>query len=406
MVVYQILIRLLSPLIWLIVAIEAFKHKAGWTFIAQKLGLHYTQSPATLQNPIWIHCASVGEVKAAEPLIRQLMANHRILLTTNTKTSQQLVSDLFSEQVFHRYLPFDWPFALKRFVKTYKPSRLWVIETEIWPNLFRVANKNGIEIAILNGRLTQKTFTSPQWLKTAYRNSLRRVNKIIARSESDAKMFKKLGATPDKIQVLGNLKYAAQPEVHNQPRPIESPFVLAASTHNDEELNIVTLWLKMNRPELLVIVPRHPKRTAKIQKQLEFLGHKLKVASKQEVIDEETRVYLDDRIGRLMPLYAHAEVVIMGGSYVAKGGHNILEPAAFKKAIITGPDSSDFEDEMALLKASNGIIQNQDYSQLQQALIQLLSNPEQAKQLGENAYQVLQKQKNTLQRYLAALNIT
>ncbi|MDX1353335.1 MAG: 3-deoxy-D-manno-octulosonic acid transferase, partial [Thiomicrorhabdus sp.] len=118
-----------------------------------------------------------------------------------------------------------------------------------------------------------------------------------------------------------------------------------------------------------------------------------------------TQVYLDDRIGRLMPLYAHAKIVIMGGSYVNKGGHNILEPAAFKKPIVTGGDSSDFEDEMALLKAENGIIQNQDYSQLQKDLLQLLNHPEQAQQLGENAYQAIQKQKDTLQKYLVALNL-
>ncbi|MDX1353517.1 MAG: glycosyltransferase N-terminal domain-containing protein, partial [Thiomicrorhabdus sp.] len=284
MIVYQLLIRLLSPLIWVLVMVEAFKSKAGWAFIAQKLGLHYSKPPQNLHHPIWIHCASVGEVKAAEPLIRHLMAEHSILLTTNTKTSQQLVNELFTNQVVHRYLPMDWPFALKRFIKTYQPCRLWIVETEIWPNLFRVANKNRIEISLLNGRLTPKTFKSPNWLQTAYRNSLRRINKIIARSELDAQMFIKLGADPKRIQVLGNLKYSAQPETQSQPRPIERAFILAASTHNDEELKITQLWLKLNRPELLVIVPRHPKRSLKIQKQLEFLGSKLRVATKNETI--------------------------------------------------------------------------------------------------------------------------
>ncbi|WP_029408561.1 3-deoxy-D-manno-octulosonic acid transferase [Thiomicrorhabdus sp. Milos-T2] len=405
MPIYQILIRLLSPFIWLIVIIEGLKTQAGWAFISQKLGLHYSKPTQNFQHPYWIHCASVGEVKAAEPLIRYLMSEHKILLTTNTKTSQQLVKELFEQQVCHRYLPFDWPFALKRFIKTYKPSRLLIVETEIWPNLFRVANKNGIEICILNGRLTQKTFQSPNWLQTAYRNSLRRVDTIIARSEIDAQLFSKLGADPKKIQVLGNLKYSAQPEIQKQTRPIERDFILAASTHDDEELNITQLWLELNRPELLVIVPRHPKRSIKIQKQLQFLGSTLKVATKNESIEDDTKVYLDDRIGRLLPLYAYAKIVIMGGSYVAKGGHNILEPAAFKKAILTGNDSSDFQDEMNLLKAENGIIQNDNYRQLQHDLITLLDHPDQAQQLGENAYQALQKQKNTLQNYLTALNI-
>lgn len=405
MPIYQILIRLLSPLIWLIIIVEGIKNRAGWSFISQKLGLDFKAAQKSFTRPIWIHCASVGEVKAAEPLIRQLMANHNILLTTNTKTSQILVNELFNHHVLHRYLPFDWPFALKRFVFAYQPSRLWIVETEIWPNLFRVANKNKIEISILNGRLTHKTFETPKWLQAAYRNSLRRIDKIIARSESDAQMFQKLGANPNKIEVLGNLKYSAQPETQTQNRPIDREYILAASTHHDEELNITQHWLAMNRQELLVIVPRHPKRTLKIQKQLEFLGTKLKVATKLETIDSNTKVYLDDRIGRLLPLYAHAKVVIMGGSYVNKGGHNILEPAAFKRPIITGADTSDFEEEVALLKAHNGIIQNETYQQLSHDLMELLENPNQALQLGENAYQALEKQKHTLQNYLIALKV-
>jgi len=328
------------------------------------------------------------------------------LLTTNTKTSEKLVNELFGNAVFYSYLPFDWPFALKRFVKTYKPSRLWIIETELWPNLFRVANKNHIEITIINGRLTAKTFQTPKWLQAAYRNSLRRIDKIIARSEQDAKMFIKLGANPAKIEVLGNLKYAAQPEMQSQINPLNRSYILAASTHKEEELNITQTWLEMDRPELLVIVPRHPKRTAKIQKQLEFLGNKLAVASKNQQPNNDTLVYLDDRIGRLLPLYAYAKLVIMGGSYTPKGGHNILEPAAFKKAIITGPDSIDFEDEMTLLKEHNGIIQNNNYAELKSDLTTLLTHPQQAQQLGNNAYQALQKQKNTLQKYLATLNIS
>ena len=405
MPIYQILIRLLSAFIWLIVVIEAIKNKAGWAFVSQKLGLHYNTPPHTLQDPIWIHCASVGEVRAAEPLIRHLTQQHNILLTTNTKTSEKLVNELFGNTVFYSYLPFDWPFALKRFVKIYKPNRLWIIETELWPNLFRVANKNHIEITIINGRLTPKTFQTPKWLQAAYRNSLRRVDKVIARSEQDAKMYTKLGANPSKIEVLGNLKYAAQPEIETQSNPLSRAFILAASTHKDEELNITQTWLTMDRPELLVIVPRHPKRSTKIQKQLEFLGGNLAVASKNQQPGSDTLVFLDDRIGHLLPLYAYAKVVIMGGSYTPKGGHNILEPAAFKKAIITGPDSIDFEGEMTLLKEHKGIIQNNSYAELKSDLNILLTQPQQAMELGNNAYQALQKQKNMLQNYLTALNI-
>lgn len=406
MLVYQLLIRLLSPLIWLLILIEAIKSNDGKHFFFEKLGLRFSKSKPEQPKPIWIHCASVGEVKAAEPLVRALIPKHNILITTNTTTSKPLIADLYGKQVEHCYLPFDWPYALRRFIQHYSPSQLWVMETEIWPNLFRVTNKRQIPISILNGRLTEKTFNTPEWLQAAYRISLRRVDKIIARTDKDAQMFVKLGATEQQLTILGNLKYSAQPNAQPQIRPIERPFILAASTHEDEELQITQAWLKLNRSELLVIVPRHPKRSANIQKQLAFLDNTLKVASKGEHPDANSKVFLDDRIGKLLPLYAHAELVIMGGSFVPKGGHNILEPAAFKKAIVSGLDSRDFEDEMQLLQSYDGIIQVTDYLQLKHVLQELLQHQEQTKKLGENAYQALQSQKNTLKNYLAALKIS
>ncbi len=405
MPIYQLLIRILSPLIWLIIAIEAIKSRGGWRFFLQKMGLSFPPLKQSQQNPIWIHCASVGEVKAAETLVRALLPKHAILITTNTATSKPLVNQLFGDQVSHRYLPFDWPFALRRFIKINQPSRLWVMETEIWPNLFRVANKQQLELCILNGRLTEKTFKTPGWLQAAYRNSLRRVDKIIARSEEELPRFVKLGADPQRIQVLGNIKYSAQPEAQSQVRPIERDYILAASTHNDEELQITQLWLKQQRPELLVIVPRHPKRSERIQKQLAFLGDKLQVASRGEQPNADTQVFLDDRIGKLIPLYAYAKLVIMGGSFAPKGGHNILEPAAFRKAILSGPDYRDFKEEMALLQNSNGIVICADYEQLSTQLSDCLQQPDRASTLGKNAYQALQAQQNTLKNYLTALHI-
>jgi 3-deoxy-D-manno-octulosonic-acid transferase len=404
MQIYQILIRLLSPILWLVIAREAIKSKGNLPFFFQKVGLHFPNLNHSTK-PIWIHCASIGEVKAAEPLIKALKANHTLLITTNTATSKPLVTELFGQNVTHCYLPFDWPFALNRFIKKYQPTRLWVMETEIWPNLFRVASKNRIELCILNGRLTQKTFSSPKWLQAAYKSSLQQVDKVITRTNQDAELFIKLGANPDKVIVLGNLKYSAQPEAQQQIRPIQRDFLLAASTHADEELHITQVWLELKRPELLVIVPRHPKRSTSIQKQLKFLGTSLLIASKGQQPNETTKVFLDDRIGKLLPLYAYAKLVIMGGSFVPKGGHNILEPAAFKKAILTGLDSRDFEDEMQILKGNQGILQVEDYKQLKAKIKELLEHPDKAETFGENAFTAIQKQRNTLKNYLKALKI-
>ncbi|WP_373018404.1 3-deoxy-D-manno-octulosonic acid transferase [Thiomicrorhabdus sp.] len=404
---YQLLIRLLSPLIWVLILIDAFKRKGGWSFVVQRLGLYYPapKSTDTQQKPIWFHCASVGEVKAAEPLIRALLSHYPLLITTSTPTGKDLVLSSFGDQVVHRYLPLDWPFAIRHFLKRYQPARLWVMETEIWPNLYRIVASKQIELCILNGRLSKKTLGAPAWLQKAYRESLQKVNKIIARSEEEAQRFQALGANPENIQVLNNLKYAALTEMHNPPRPIERPYVLAASTHEDEEFKISQLWLELQRPELLVIVPRHPQRSIQIQKQLNTLDPKLKVASKNKMPEPQTKLFLDDRMGKLIALFAHAELVIMGGSFVPKGGHNILEPAAFAKPIMTGPDMSDFEDELALLKSHQGIIQCHSYSDLKESLETLLNHPQAAENLGKGAKKALEVQQDTLEKYLIALDI-
>lgn len=403
--VYQLLIRLLSPLIWLLILIDTFKKQGGRPFFLQRLGLAYPKLP-TVSKRIWFHCASVGEVKAAEPLIRALEPQYHILITTNTPTGKQLVNELFKDSVQHCYLPLDWPFAIRHFLKSCQPTDCWVLETEIWPNLYKVCAQQQISLKIINARLSRKTLTAPNWLKQSYQKSLQAVSQILARSQEEADRFISLGADPLKITVLGNLKYAQINQVPKAHNPINRDYVLVASSHEDEEQQITKIWLQLKRPELLVIVPRHPKRSESIQSQLAPMVSELKVASKGEQATNQTDVYLDDRLGKLMALFEHANLVIMGGSFVPKGGHNVLEPAAYQTAIITGPDMSDFEEETELLLSNQGIIQCHNYQELTQQLTHIIDDASQRKQLGQNALKAVQSQTNILQNYLDALLTT
>ncbi|NPA72424.1 MAG: 3-deoxy-D-manno-octulosonic acid transferase [Gammaproteobacteria bacterium] len=401
---YQLFIRLLSPLIWLLILVEAFKRKTGAGFVLQRLGIYYP--PATLtpnKQRIWLHCASVGEVKAAEPLILALQADHDLIITTNTPTGKAFVERLFSNQVSHYYLPMDWPCAIHRFLNQVQPDVCWILETEIWPNLYQACHKRGIAVSIINARISAKTLNAPTWLKTAYRQSLNTVSHVLARSQAEADRFIQLGADPKKVQVLGNLKYAQINTVSHSERPIKRDYILLASSHADEELEISQAWLKQNRSELFVIVPRHPKRSERIQKQLRPLDNALKVASLGETPNADTQLFLDDRLGQLMPLFEHAKLVIMGGSFVPKGGHNVLEPAAYQKAIITGPDMSDFEEETQLLLSQQGIVQCNDLSELNEQMLALITDKMKCKTLGQQAYQTVEAQKGVLARYLKTL---
>ncbi len=405
---YPLLIRLLAPVILIITLIEAIKRQGGWKFLRQRCGFGY-QSPGQNNYRYWIHCASVGEVNAALPLISHLRENglaQQLLVTTNTPTGAQFLQAKFAD-IAHSYCPIDWPYAINRFLKCYRPTELWVMETEIWPNLYRISQKQGIKISILNGRLSKKTLNAPNWLKSAYRKTLTTVTQILAKSTADAERFIELGADPDKVFALGNLKYAQIKHLPNQPRSIQRNYVLLASSHADEEFQITQLWQdlksRLQREEFLVIVPRHPKRMPEIKKQLEALDIRLAVASRQDPIDQETDVLLVDKIGELLRLYEHASVVIMGGSFAAKGGQNIIEPSAYERCILTGPDMSNFAAEMQTLLAAKAVIQCRDYPQLEQQLQRVLTQPDVAMQSGQHAKQTVAENADILQTYLTHL---
>lgn len=398
---YQFLIRLLSPLVVILIVLDAIKRQGGWNFIKQRLGFAY---PTTRPGAIWLHCASVGEVKAVEALIKS--APHQAwLITTNTPTGFQTAQKLGFTNTEIRYCPFDWPFAIRRFLKASQPTELWVVETELWPNLYRLAHRQGLKIRLINARLSRKSLNAPNWLKAQYRLCLNLTSQVLARSNAEAQRYIQLGAQADKVQVLGNLKQAGLNALPEHEREVSRDYILLASSHADEEVQIAQRWQALQRTELLVIVPRHAKRGAQIQTQLAVLNLKVGLASRQQSIDPDTQVFIDDRFGHLMGLFAHAKLVIMGGSFVAKGGHNFLEPAALKRTIITGWDNSDFEDELAEFQQHSAIIVCADYDKLQQRLNQLLSNQAMADALADQAYLCIQNQANILENYRKALNL-
>lgn len=408
MMLYAFLIRLLSPILVIWVLVEAIKRHGGFPFVKQRLGFSFPALPDTTFAPIWIHCASVGEVNAVAPLVKALLPKQKILITTHTPTGAKQCHQLFGTDLTHCYLPLDWPYAVKRFLKHFSPSCLWVVETEIWPNLYRLSHQAGLPIALINARLSRKTLNSPKWLKKTYHKTLSLVDQVILRTPEESGHFQQLGVAEDRIQFIENLKYAAPIEQTQYPNLLANhidslEYVVAASTHDDEEAQLIHIWQRLNRPERLVIVPRHPTRRDAILKKLAGQRSQIAVDSLNEPVTPQTRYLLMDKIGVLMPLYAHAKLVIMGGAFVPKGGHNIIEPASVKACIITGPDMSDFETETQQLLANKAIKQLQNWQQLEQALPDLLDNPTARQEMGQAAYHEVTAKSSVLLDYLDAL---
>ncbi len=398
--IYRFLIFTLSPLLAAYILWQSIRAKSTHYF-RQRLGFDYGQLP---ENSLWFHCASVGEVITLLPLLKKLHQQKptaKFIITTNTITGGKIVAQQNLDYLFHSYLPFDWVSAVRRFINKTKPASLFIMETEIWPNLFSVCHDNGIAIHMINARLSSKTTTAKPWIKSLLKTALSRVSSISARSKEDALAYAQLGAGKNIISTAGNLKFTSvlddQQTTQENDFSAEREYVLVASTHDDEESQIYKHWKKLNRKELLIIAPRHPERASNIIKKLQC--KKLAQRSKNESITETTDVFLLDTVGELKNYFANAKLVIMGGSFVPVGGHNILEPARYKRAIITGPYMENFRQELALMTAQKAIMQLASTEELAAALKKLLDEKETRETLQNNSSQLTENAEKILQAY-------
>ena len=373
MFLYQIIIFTLSPLILGHIVWLSITNKQS-RYLWQRLGFQYSGLP---KNCLWFHCASVGEVNTLLPLLKNIHKKNsalKVIVTSNTITGGKIVEQQKLDYLYHCYLPFDWSPTVKRFVSATRPVSLNVMETEIWPNLFAVCSSKQIPIHIINARLSKKTTSANRWIRLLIKNSLGKVTKIYSRSEENSEAFRQLGAAENIIQTIGNLKLTTmiREEETSATPSFNRDYVLLASTHSDEELQIYKIWKKMHRDELLIIVPRHPERGPSLGKQLAC--KEIAFRSRGDEITAQTEVFILDTIGELKNYFNSAKVVIMGGSFVPIGGHNILEPAAYNKAIITGPHMENFEEELDLMLHVDAIIQVGSFVELEQQLKKLLDD--------------------------------
>jgi len=378
-------------------------HDGGWRYLCQRLGFGLPR----LDRPIWLHCASVGEVNAALPLLGGLPARYpdaTLLVSSNTPTGAQVLAKRCGERVHHVYLPLDFRFATARFLRRCRPCCGLIVETELWANLYRAAADRDLPLAIVNGRLSPRTLGAGRLLRPALRSCLRNVDQVLARGEADAAGFRLLGAPAERVRVVGNLKFAAAAQpVAATPRPIERRYWLAASTHDDEELQLAGLWQRLGRDELLVIAPRHPERREAILRQLAPLGLSLAVRSRGDAIAAGTQLYLADTLGELAGFIEHAELVFMGGSLIPRGGQNLLEPARAGVAIICGPHMENFADEMLRFCRAAAVRQLGGAAELPGLLDDLLDDAAQRAELGRRAQAVVRRESGVGRAYLDAL---
>ncbi len=402
---YQCLLWLCTPFILFLLFREAQRRGGTKRFLKQRLGFGY---PNNLNRPLWLHAASVGELNAALPLLERLQKEYpdcSLIITTNTPTAAGIVAKKFAGTVTHCYLPLDYKFAVNRFLQKTNPGCALIMETELWPALFSACRQRNIPLTILNGRLSNKSLKAPLPARSLMRLCLKNTRQILARSEADAKSFMALGANPEDVLTIGNIKFADTGQAATDPgiTPPDKPYILAASTHHDEEQRLADCRArsKVLQQYLLVIAPRHPERRNALVNELKPL--RIALRSRNQPVNADTDIYLLDTTGELPAFMCDAELVFVGGSLIPHGGQNVLEPARLGKAILTGPHTDNFAAEISELISHDALIQLEKPEQLQDSLEELLKNKEKRQNLGRNARELMRKNADIIDKYLAAL---
>ena len=415
---YSAALYLLSPLIgWRIWREQVLTYSR-----LQRLGMRLGSLPS--KPRIWLHCASVGEVRAARPLLEGLLARypkHSLLLTTMTATGAEQVRGIMSEQtapdqarLAHCFLPLDFPGASKRFVTRVQPTLAILFETELWPNLLNACHQQAVPVVVVNGRLSPRAFARYQRLRPLMASALANVAWVAAKSAADAERFQALGARAEITTVVGSLKF----ELARQDKAIveserllrnwgKRPVWVAGSTREGEEALLLDAHRKLCQrfPDaLLVIVPRHPQRFEEVANLCTADGWALSRRSQQQPVTPQTQVYLGDTLGELATLYAAAHVAYVGGSLVPVGGHNVLEPAALAKPVLCGPSLENFSDVAEPLLAAGVLSVVETADALANALSELLARPLHAQQIGQAGREVIEAHRGALARTLDGLS--
>ncbi|MBQ7659269.1 MAG: 3-deoxy-D-manno-octulosonic acid transferase [Alphaproteobacteria bacterium] len=347
---------------------------------------------ATLPRPkgklIWMHGASVGESVSMLPLIHKLLELYpdaHVMVTTGTTTSAEVMAKRLPERAFHQYYPLEHPLYAARFIRHWKPNIALWFESEFWPAMLSAVKKRNIPIILVNGRISNKSFKRWQQFEFVIKEILDCFSLCLGQSDEDTYRLKVLGAK--NTASLGNLKYAGLPLPVDKQKEDEMkeqfagrPIWLVSSTHDDEEFKIGRFLKDLEKkiPHLLtVIAPRHPHRGIEIKQKLENdFGLKVSLRSNDEKITPETNVYVADTIGELGIWYELIDVVFIGGSLIAHGGQNFMEPSRYRDAVIVGPHMFNFTDAMNRAKRADAIIQVNDVLELIDMVQKLLTTPD------------------------------
>ncbi|AKC60749.1 lipid IV(A) 3-deoxy-D-manno-octulosonic acid transferase [Blochmannia endosymbiont of Camponotus (Colobopsis) obliquus] len=414
MLLYNILVYLIQPLIWIRLLwrsrhIPAYRHH-----LSERYGFYKQKINA---GGIILHSVSIGETLAAIPLIHSLQKLHPyipITVTSMTPTGIEQTKLAFGNKVFYGYLPYDLPGAINRFINHINPILVITIETELWPNLIKSLYRKGIPFIIANARLSLRSAKNYQKIKNFMAHIMQHITLIAAQYEDDGARFISLGLKTNQLAIIGNLKFEISVSTHitKQAKKLrklwnnQRPIWIAASTHYGEEKILLKTHhnLLQSFPNLLMILaPRHPERFSIVQQMIKKSGFNYILQSSGNIPSSTTQIVINDTMGKLMLLYGIVDVAFIGGSLIKHGGHNPLEAAAHGIPIIMGPYTFNFQQICIKLKQEQGLITITDSISLTLEIFKLLNNKHHRLFHGNRANKFLYKNQGALKRLLCLI---
>ncbi len=406
---------LLSLPYWLYQILRHGKYRTGF---AERIG----KVPARLvtgdgsRAVIWVHAVSVGEVLAVSGLVEEMRRNlsqHRVVISTTTDTGQELARKRFGEEnVF--YFPMDFAFAIRPYLSALQPRLVVLAETEFWPNFLRLAEASGARIAVVNGRISDRSWPNYSRFRWALRRMLAQVDLFLVQTQTDSTRLQSIGADAGRVQVTGNLKFDLSPS--SPPAIVESlrqslalegagPVIVCGSTVEDEEPPLLKAFenVRVQHPRaVMILAPRRPERFDEVAILVQQMGIPLWRRSRWHGEALAGGVLLVDSIGELAALYALADVAFVGGSLVPRGGHNIIEPAQHGVAIVVGNHTENFRDIVGLFQ-SRDAVRIVGVAELPLTLMHLLANDAERRDLGRRAEETMRSQTGATARTLDAV---
>ncbi len=413
-----ILYNILIILVFIFIALPYFLYRLvvekgfGHRF-RQNMGLVRREeiAPVADTNCIWLHGASVGEMVAISPLVKEiknLMPERKILVSAVTVGGYDMARQIMPEADAIINFPLDLPFVASSMVSRIRPGIFIMVETELWPNFLRAIRERNIPAMMMNGRISEKSAKSYRYLSGLLRDMLNTINLFCMQSSIDAKYITQLGADPEKIIVTGNTKFD-QTYAEVSPEDLATyktelglgedayPVIVAGSTHRTEEEAVLTSFtaLRKKYPHArLIIAPRKLNRIEEIKKVNAKFGYEMGFRSKLKEMEgrrPEFPVLMLDTIGELGRIYAIGDIVFVGGSLVRYGGHNVLEPAAHAKPILVGPSMEDFKDSFSLLSKAGACRMVSDTDGLTEAFLEIAGDDVLRKKMGDASIQIIRE---------------